>query len=323
MRYLLTTAVLAVSLALVGCAQDKSVGKFRVGKAYDIKGKTYYPQESYTREQTGIASWYGPGFHGRKTANGERFDQNGLTAAHPTLQMPSLVRVTNLENGKTLVVRVNDRGPFHSNRIIDLSKGAAEELGIIATGTANVRVQVLGPESKALAAAAKQGVDTRRAEVAVNETGRLGPQFASFYPTLVAAPQPDVMVAASGFQPGLPAGAHVEAQTLAVPADMGMAAMVEPVVVDTIDPVASVIAAEQQRTMPSVPPVPSVRPVAQNLPPKHKTAAIFQMAPVAEEGASDTAAIRPLALASEEQTNYMPANPKFLGMRPVVDDTRR
>ena len=91
--------------------------------------------------QTGKASWYGPGFHGKKTANGERFDMNTLTAAHRTLPISSRVRVTNLANGKSVVVRINDRGPYHGNRVMDLSKAAAQELGFIRTGTAQVKIE--------------------------------------------------------------------------------------------------------------------------------------------------------------------------------------
>jgi rare lipoprotein A len=95
------------------------------------------------KQQVGKASWYGPGFHGRRTASGERFNQNALTAAHPSLDLPSLVRVTNVENGKTVVVRVNDRGPYRRGRIIDLSRGAARQLGFLQKGTARVRLEVL------------------------------------------------------------------------------------------------------------------------------------------------------------------------------------
>lgn len=95
--------------------------------------------------QTGKASWYGPGFHGKKTANGERFDMNTLTAAHRTLPISSRVRVTNLANGKSVVVRINDRGPYHGNRVMDLSKAAAQELGFIRTGTAQVKIEPLAP----------------------------------------------------------------------------------------------------------------------------------------------------------------------------------
>lgn len=116
--------------------------------SYRIAGKSYYPKrtiEEFTQE--GIASWYGPGFHGRKTASGERFDQNMLTAAHPTLPIPSYVRVTNLKNSKSVIVRINDRGPFHNNRIIDLSKAAAKKLGFIHAGTARVKIEQLVPNT--------------------------------------------------------------------------------------------------------------------------------------------------------------------------------
>jgi len=152
-------------------ASRKSQGKFKVGTPYKIKGQWYKPQETYNFEQTGIASWYGPNFHGKKTANGETFDMYELTAAHKTLQIPSLVRVTNLENGKSLVVRVNDRGPFSRGRIIDLSKRSAELLGFKNQGTAKVKIQVLGNESRKIAEAAKQGRSTNGTEVALNKRG--------------------------------------------------------------------------------------------------------------------------------------------------------
>ncbi|MGF6148840.1 RlpA-like protein precursor [Kingella potus] len=100
--------------------------------------------------QTGKASWYGPGFHGRKTANGERFDMNTLTAAHRTLPISSRVRVTNLANGKSVVVRINDRGPYHGNRVLDLSKAAAQELGFIRTGTAQVKIEQIAADGKTI-----------------------------------------------------------------------------------------------------------------------------------------------------------------------------
>jgi len=187
---ILVLLTLVLSVGLAGCAShDTSVGRFKVGKPYSVGGRTYYPEENYTSEETGIASWYGPGFNGRKTANGERFDENELTAAHRTLQLPSLVRVTNLENGKSIIVRVTDRGPFHSNRVIDVTKKAAELLGFRNVGTAKVKLQVLGPESKALAEAAKRKIDTKGAEIAMNNTGMLDERFAGFYP---AGSQPAV-----------------------------------------------------------------------------------------------------------------------------------
>ncbi len=148
---------------------SKHVGYFKVGNPYVIAGKRYYPRESYDLVETGIASWYGLQFHGRKTANGEVFDRMELTAAHRTLQLPSLVRVTNLENGRSLVVRVNDRGPYKRGRIIDLSEKAAELLDFKHKGTARVRLQVLNRESKAVAEAARRGIDTSGVEVAMNK----------------------------------------------------------------------------------------------------------------------------------------------------------
>ncbi|MDG1286440.1 MAG: septal ring lytic transglycosylase RlpA family protein [Rickettsiales bacterium] len=122
--------------------------KAKVGKPYKIMGKWYSPRYDPTYEQTGIASWYGPGFHGRKTATGERYDQNAWTAAHTTLPMPSIVRVTNLENGRAMNLRVNDRGPFHPGRIIDLSKAASKKLGVIEHGVAKVKVTYLQAETE-------------------------------------------------------------------------------------------------------------------------------------------------------------------------------
>lgn len=128
---------------------------YKVGKPYKIKGVWYYPQEDFDYDETGIASWYGPGFHGKMTANGEVFDQNTVSAAHKTLQMPCLVRVTNLENGRSMVVRVNDRGPYANGRIIDMSRKAAQLLGFEGKGTAKVRVQILPEESRILAGKAR------------------------------------------------------------------------------------------------------------------------------------------------------------------------
>ncbi len=152
-------------------SSSKSKGTFKVGSPYKIAGKWYKPKETYSYEQTGVASWYGPNFHGKKTANGETFDMYEPTAAHKTLQMPSLVRVTNLENGRSIVVRINDRGPFSKGRIIDLSKRGAELLGFKNQGTARVKLQVLTNESKQIAEAAKRGQDTSGTEVAMNQRG--------------------------------------------------------------------------------------------------------------------------------------------------------
>jgi rare lipoprotein A len=161
-------------LALGGCAETtlavhaaKQIGRteqpgpqgtYKIGDPYQINGTWYYPAEDYGYAESGIASFYGgetrgTNFHGRYTANGELYDMNALTAAHQTLPLPSLVRVTNLENGRAIVLRVNDRGPFARGRIVDVSRRAAQLLGFEGQGTARVRVEVLADESRALKAA--------------------------------------------------------------------------------------------------------------------------------------------------------------------------
>ena len=117
---------------------------YKVGNPYQVGGIWYYPQEQPAYDETGIASWYGIDYHGRATANGEVFDRNGVSGAHPTLPMPVNVRVTNLENGRSLIVRVNDRGPYVNGRIIDLSEHAADLLGFRLNGLARVRVSYIG-----------------------------------------------------------------------------------------------------------------------------------------------------------------------------------
>lgn len=123
----------------------KVKGVYKVGKPYVINGVTYYPTEDPSYDRTGIASWYGTEFHGKQTANGELFDMGAITAAHPTLPMPSLVYVTNLTNGRTLLVRVNDRGPYKPGRIIDLSRQSARLLGFEGQGVTQIRVRYAGP----------------------------------------------------------------------------------------------------------------------------------------------------------------------------------
>jgi rare lipoprotein A len=132
-------------------------GYYKLGTPYIINGVTYTPVENYEYVETGVASWYGTEFHGKRTANGEVFDMNAPSAAHRTLPMPSLVRVTNLENGRTLDLRVNDRGPFVGNRVIDISRRGAQLLGFYGKGTAQVRVEIVPEESRRLAALARLG----------------------------------------------------------------------------------------------------------------------------------------------------------------------
>jgi len=131
---------------------------YKVGAPYTVKGTTYYPRVDYAYDQTGMASWYGEQFQGQYTANGEVFDLNQISAAHTTLPLPSIVEVVNLENNRALRIRVNDRGPFAQGRIIDLSRRAAQLLGLERTGTARVRVRVLPQESMRAAALAQRGI---------------------------------------------------------------------------------------------------------------------------------------------------------------------
>lgn len=128
-------------VVLAGCSSSSPPGVYKLGSPYQIQGRWYYPEYDPSYDRVGIASWYGEPFHGRRTANGEVFDRGMVTAAHPTLPLPSLVRVVNLQNRRELVVRVNDRGPFVGDRIIDLSQAAARQLGFEGQGLAQVRVQ--------------------------------------------------------------------------------------------------------------------------------------------------------------------------------------
>lgn len=183
-------------------------GTYKVGNPYQIDGVWYYPRIDYNYNETGIASWYGPGFHKKITANGELYNENELTAAHQTLPMPSLVRVTNLENGRSIVVRINDRGPFVSGRIIDMSRRAAQLLGYDQKGTAKVRVEVLADESRAIAAAAMNA----GTQVAGSPDGGPVPQ---------AAPRPSVTVEATPLAP--PSGAKAPSKAPTPPPQVAAA----------------------------------------------------------------------------------------------------
>jgi rare lipoprotein A len=128
----------------MGDPVPKGGGTYRVGKPYMVGGQVYVPEENVHYREEGLASWYGDDFHGRLTANGEVYDMTSLSAAHPTLPMPCYARVTNLSNGKSLIVRVNDRGPYHGNRVMDVSSRAAELLDFKSSGVARVRVEYVG-----------------------------------------------------------------------------------------------------------------------------------------------------------------------------------
>ncbi|MFZ4126066.1 MAG: septal ring lytic transglycosylase RlpA family protein [Rickettsiales bacterium] len=163
-------ALFALSVLVTACSGNKDYGDapgFRNGKAthplaklgkpYEVNGTTYYPEYDPEYEETGMASWYGPGFHGGSTANGERFNTNEMTAAHRTLPIPSIVKVTNVSNGRTAIVRINDRGPFAHGRILDLSKAAAERLDMIRSGVAKVKVEYMPAESRRYVALLEKG----------------------------------------------------------------------------------------------------------------------------------------------------------------------
>jgi rare lipoprotein A len=120
-------------------------GTYKIGQPYRIAGRWYFPREEHGYDRVGVGSWYGDDFHGRKTANGEIYDMRALTAAHPTLPMPSYAWVTNLDNGRTILVRINDRGPYAHDRIIDLSRASAQALGYERKGLSQVRVRYAGP----------------------------------------------------------------------------------------------------------------------------------------------------------------------------------
>jgi rare lipoprotein A len=167
----------------------KGGGTYRVGKPYVVAGRTYYPNENKRYRREGIASWYGDDFHGRLTANGEVYDMEGVSAAHTTLPMPSYARVTNLHNGRSLIVRVNDRGPYHADREIDLSSKAADLLGLRRAGTGRVRVEYVG-------AASLDGSDDRQLMATLREGGPApapsAVRVAAAKPFLPSAPEPVV-----------------------------------------------------------------------------------------------------------------------------------
>jgi len=182
----------------------KSIGYFKVGKPYTIKGRRYYPKERYNFTQTGTASWYGPNFHGKMTANGEYFDKYDLTAAHRTLQMPSIIRVTNLGNGRSIILRVNDRGPYAHNRVLDVSERAATVLGFKNQGVAKIKLEVLEEASRHVAALAKAKKDTTGIEEVFNKTNGRVPRDNVLNQTAVTEDAPVAPVHTATAAPILP-----------------------------------------------------------------------------------------------------------------------
>lgn len=170
----------------------KGGGFYRVGDPYTIAGRTYVPEVNPNYRAEGFASWYGRDFHGRRTANGEVFDMDAISAAHPTLPIPSYARVTNLANRRSIIVRVNDRGPFKDNRIIDLSYRTAELLGFHKNGLARVRVEYVGPASL-------DGSDDRKLVATLRHDGRPAPAPST---VMVASSEPFVPAADRSFPAG-------------------------------------------------------------------------------------------------------------------------
>jgi rare lipoprotein A len=235
LAYPLRAVLIGVLCAtLAGCAADKGryagTGAYKVGNPYLINGVWYYPKEDPFYDETGIASWYGPDFHGKATANGERYDMEALTAAHRTLPLPTVVRVTNLENGRSLRLRVNDRGPYARGRIIDVSRRAAHLLGFHANGTARVRVQYEGradvgappPQEEGEIVASRPG-DLRSAPVGgVSSTELAPPPGATAAPPRQAVPPVRVASAAPVTQAESDVAPDGVVTTVPVPASTGL-----------------------------------------------------------------------------------------------------
>ncbi|MEF2074344.1 septal ring lytic transglycosylase RlpA family protein [Consotaella aegiceratis] len=171
----------------------KGGGRSHVGKPYKVRGKWYYPKEEPNYSKVGTASWYGPNFHGRLTANGEIYDMNGLSGAHPTFPLPSYARVTNVENGRSVMVRINDRGPFADGRLVDLSSRVADLLDFKSAGTAKVELDYVG-----------------RAPVEGDDTQML---LASYRPGPDVQGTDDAVMVASADAPSMPAAANAFAGT--------------------------------------------------------------------------------------------------------------
>ncbi len=232
MRQLLKYSAVFIALGLVvaGCSSSKKDpfagvgspyyskagplpkggGRYHVGNPYEVAGNWFTPKEQPNYDKTGIASWYGPQFHRRMTSNGEWFDMNELTAAHATLPLPSYAKVTNIENGRSVVVRINDRGPFVGTRIIDMSRRSAEVLGFKPKGMAKVRVQYIGAaplndQGQHLAAMNRElrngtPVDQMLAAADGNAMGA-GTQIARYEPRLDGSlPEPTIASATSDYQ---------------------------------------------------------------------------------------------------------------------------
>ncbi len=204
-----------------GEAVPRGGGTYMVGKPYSVAGHTYYPSEK-RYAAVGLASWYGDAFHGRRTANGEVYDRDGITAAHPTMPLPSYARVTNLYNHRSIIVRVNDRGPFAANRIMDVSRKTAEALDFRDGGTAKVKVEYVG-------AASLDGSDDEKLLATLRLDGPA--TLDGDVPTMVAdaAPPQPVPVAALGAHDVEVSAARQSIAALAADDDQPTASIAKPV----------------------------------------------------------------------------------------------
>ncbi|KAA2241187.1 septal ring lytic transglycosylase RlpA family protein [Salinarimonas soli] len=162
----------------------KGGGRDQIGQPYRVAGRTYVPREDRNYSREGLASWYGSAFHGRRTANGEVFDRHSVSAAHPTMPLPSYARITNVSNGRSMIVRVNDRGPYHANRLIDVSQSVADALSFRQVGTARVRVDYVGRASLA-------GSDDRILMASLRTDGRPATMPGTTQPVMVASAEPE------------------------------------------------------------------------------------------------------------------------------------
>src|SRR5271167_1693282 len=250
-----------IGLAVAGCGSQPRTGAYygdgdhyvaghptyRVGEPYQIKGVWYHPAVDYNYDSTGTASWYGEQFDGRYTANGEIFDLNQLTAAHTTLPMPSIVQVTNLENGRSLQLRVNDRGPFVDGRLIDVSRRAAQLLGFETKGTTPVEVKINKDASVRVAEEAMRGGGAVRvAQAATAMAPPAGQPYAvpplppsALAAKVVAGPVVDARTAAlppPATAPNVVTGPIVNTRTAALPLSAAAPSVVAGPIIDTQTP---------------------------------------------------------------------------------------
>ena len=224
----------------------KGNGVYRVGKPYTVAGKTYLPAEDAQYSAVGLASWYGDDFHGRYTANGEIFDMNSFSAAHPTLPLPSYVRVTNLANHRSIVVRVNDRGPYAGDRLIDLSVRTAKVLGFYDRGLAKVKVEYIGrapltgSDDRMLLATLRENDAAPASAVLLASTKPVAPLYANARPLRGNIPQPpDRPFRLGEGARDIPAAAPARTTELAAAARPTAAARAEPVEAAAPSPVSA------------------------------------------------------------------------------------